>query len=325
MTLSRLCLFALFCLPSLGFATATPVPSSQQTGQLVRFAYHPDRVYQLTLHVGYATVIQFAPDEQVLTPTAGTRDLLGITQPKSNQLVLKPQIPLGNTNLIINTRRKNQDRTYIFVVKVDSCAEICSPEDIDKITLRVSFTEPRPARASRSVATRSAPGSSRVAMASPPAAGTASPTSSVTPDATANTSPQPDSGPKAPEVVAAVSLPPRPKILTSCDPAPGINRAYVASGDDLLKPKAACDNGTFMRFEFDRRQRWPVPYAVDLRNRKEQLVNHRREGNALIIEGLYDLIVFRFDQAFVCVFDTTRVSSTTASEINQALKNKPPE
>lgn len=75
--------------------------------------YNRDKVYSIYTQIGTASLIQFAPDETLLTPSA----LLGIGDAeawhvgvKGNNISLKPAATLPKTNLTIVTNK----RTYSF-------------------------------------------------------------------------------------------------------------------------------------------------------------------------------------------------------------------
>jgi len=105
----------------------------------------------------------------------------------------------------------------------------------------------------------------------------------------------------------AATPPKRPSILNT--PESERNYEYYYSGHKRLVPGVAFDNGTFTFMRFSPDRDWPLIYVVDMQTGDERLVNTRREGPDVIVEGVYDILVLRYGQAYACIFNAARVKS----------------
>jgi len=122
---------------------------------------------------------------------------------------------------------------------------------------------------------------------------------------------------------AAKPVPPtRPDILLT--PEKDRNYDYYYSGNKRLVPGVAFDNGTFTFFRFSPDHDWPLIYAVDMNTGGERLVNTRREGPDVIVEGVYDILVLRYGQKYACVFNAARVTPKESRNIKPVLVRQQP-
>lgn len=129
---------------------------------------------------------------------------------------------------------------------------------------------------------------------------------------------------KAKVVKAKKPVPPaRPDILNT--PESERNYEYYYAGNQRLVPGVAFDNGTFTFFRFSLDHDWPLIYAVDMNTGNERLVNTRREGPDVIVEGVYDILVMRYGQEHACVFNATRVTPKQSRHIKPVLVRQVPE
>jgi len=111
--------------------------------------------------------------------------------------------------------------------------------------------------------------------------------------------------------------PTRPDILST--PERDRNYEYYYSGNKRLVPGVAFDNGTFTFFRFSPDHDWPLIYAVDMNTGNERLVNTRREGPDVIVEGVYDILVLRYGREYACIFNSARVSTKQSHSIKPIL------
>lgn len=94
---------------------AKPAPLSSERDARFRVVdYDPDRVYDVTVHVGYQVDLMFAPGEEPISfgVVLGDPDAWSFAV-AANHVFLKPKAADGNTNLTVVT---NRGRTYAFML-----------------------------------------------------------------------------------------------------------------------------------------------------------------------------------------------------------------
>lgn len=82
-----------------------------------------------------------------------------------------------------------------------------------------------------------------------------------------------------------------------------VNSNYTFSGDKLIAPISAKDNGKFTLFSFRPGKPIPAILAVDLKTKRESLVNYRLQGGYVVVEGVYSQYTFRLGSHATCVFN----------------------
>ncbi len=115
----------------------------------------------------------------------------------------------------------------------------------------------------------------------------------------------------------AATPPVRPDILDT--PEDERNYDYHYSGNERLVPGIAFDNGTFTFLRFSPEHDWPLVYAVDMNTGNERLVNTRREGPDVIVEGVYAILVMRYGRKHACIFNAQRVTPKRPRAVRPVL------
>lgn len=82
-----------------------------------------------------------------------------------------------------------------------------------------------------------------------------------------------------------------------------VNSQYSFSGDKMTAPISAKDNGTFTLLRFKPGAPIPAILAVDLKTRRESLVNFRLQGGYVVVEGVYSQYTFRLGEHVTCLFN----------------------
>ncbi|STX39292.1 TrbG/VirB9 family P-type conjugative transfer protein [Legionella feeleii] len=82
-----------------------------------------------------------------------------------------------------------------------------------------------------------------------------------------------------------------------------INTSYSFWGDKTIAPVMAKDNGNFTLLRFKKGSPIPAILAVDLKSRRESLVNYRLQGNYVVIEGVYPQYTLRLGAHVTCLFN----------------------
>lgn len=82
-----------------------------------------------------------------------------------------------------------------------------------------------------------------------------------------------------------------------------VNHQYSFWGDKTIAPVMAKDNGTFTLLRFKKGAPIPAILAVDLKTRRESLVNFRLQGDYVVVEGVYPQYTFRVGAHVTCVFN----------------------
>ena len=87
-----------------------------------------------------------------------------------------------------------------------------------------------------------------------------------------------------------------------------VNSSYSFSGDRLTAPIAAKDNGTFTLLRFKPGAPIPAILAVDLKTRRESLVNYRIQDGYVVVEGVHPQYTFRFGTYATCLFNDKAIN-----------------
>jgi type IV secretory pathway VirB9-like protein len=90
------------------------------------------------------------------------------------------------------------------------------------------------------------------------------------------------------------------------------NLRYGYRGESKLAPVEAFDNGVFTFLTFSPNNELPILTRVDMVG-AEQLVNYRpdaRDRNTLIVEGVYPVLVARYEKLSACIVNMERVPNS---------------
>lgn len=87
-----------------------------------------------------------------------------------------------------------------------------------------------------------------------------------------------------------------------------VNENYSFTGDTMIAPIQAKDNGRFTLLKFRRGAPIPAILAVDLKTRKESLVNFRVQGEYVVVEGVYSQFTLRYGAHVTCLFNDKAIS-----------------
>lgn len=82
-----------------------------------------------------------------------------------------------------------------------------------------------------------------------------------------------------------------------------VNANYSFSGDRMTAPISAKDNGTFTLLRFKPGAPIPAILAVDLKTRRESLVNYRIQDGYVVVEGVHAQYTLRLGAHATCLFN----------------------
>ncbi|MBX9703474.1 MAG: TrbG/VirB9 family P-type conjugative transfer protein [Silvanigrellaceae bacterium] len=82
-----------------------------------------------------------------------------------------------------------------------------------------------------------------------------------------------------------------------------VNSNYSFWGDKTIAPILAKDNGTFTLLRFKKGAPIPAILAVDLKTKRESLVNYRLQGAYVVVEGVYPQFSLRKGAHVTCLFN----------------------
>lgn len=82
-----------------------------------------------------------------------------------------------------------------------------------------------------------------------------------------------------------------------------VNERYSFWGDKSIAPISAKDNGTFTLLKFKPKTPIPSILAVDLKTRKESMVNFRLQEGYVVVEGVYGQYTLRYGDHATCLFN----------------------
>jgi type IV secretion system protein VirB9 len=86
-----------------------------------------------------------------------------------------------------------------------------------------------------------------------------------------------------------------------------VNARYSFSGDKMIAPISAKDNGTFTLLRFRPGAPIPAILAVDLKTRRESLVNYRIQDGYVVLEGVHSQYTFRLGEHITCLFNDNAI------------------
>ena len=87
-----------------------------------------------------------------------------------------------------------------------------------------------------------------------------------------------------------------------------VNSNYSFAGDKYTAPISAKDNGTFTLLRFKPGAPIPAILAVDLKTRRESLVNYRMQDGYVVVEGVHAQYTFRFGKHATCLFNDKAIN-----------------
>ena len=93
-----------------------------------------------------------------------------------------------------------------------------------------------------------------------------------------------------------------------------VNSQYSFWGDKTIAPIVAKDNGSFTLLRFKKGAPIPAILAVDLKTRRESIVNYRLQGEYVVIEGVYSQYTFRVGAHVTCVFNDKAIKDWKKSK-----------
>ena len=235
---------------------------TQTDGRIRTLTYHPDEVYKINAHTGYAATIQLEAGEVMVDEVRGdpkTWDFIPLTA--GNGFVIKAKIATPQaSNLILQTNR----RTYVFLLKAHKGGEP------GKVGFLYRFAYP---------------------------------------DRKKGYKPR-----QAQTVQAAFNTAGRPA-----------NLQYSASGDKLLRPEVAFDDGRKTYLRLNNRSVRPSVFAMGADGR-ERLVNSTDlPDGTIVVTGVYPRLVLRDGPYVTCVFniplyDTDRNRTPKTKSKNSSTK-----
>ncbi len=82
-----------------------------------------------------------------------------------------------------------------------------------------------------------------------------------------------------------------------------VNASYSFWGDKTIAPIIAKDNGLFTLLRFKPGAPIPAILAVDLKTKRESLVNYRLQEGYVVVEGVYSQYTFRLGEHVTCLFN----------------------
>lgn len=88
-----------------------------------------------------------------------------------------------------------------------------------------------------------------------------------------------------------------------------LNNDYSFVGDTTIAPIQAQDNGTFTLLKFPKGTPVPAILAVDLKTKRESLVNFRMQGEFVVVEGVYPQYTLRYGAHVTCLFNDKAIGS----------------
>lgn len=227
--------------------------------------YNPNEVVQLRGAYGFSMTVEFAEDETIGTVSIGDSIAWQII-PKRNMLFLKPQEEKPETNLLVMTNKRN----YTFSLLGFRPNGVGDP----RLTYRVKFRYPD--EEDQAVA-RTTGGMALTRELSSLGA------------------------PPSDESAKGLRLPPsRERGYAPTE----WNFNYSFKGSKLAAPVQMLDDGQFTYVRFADIQNTPAIFHVDS-EKKETLINFRREGKWLVIERIGRQFLFRANNNtdVTCVFN----------------------
>lgn len=84
-----------------------------------------------------------------------------------------------------------------------------------------------------------------------------------------------------------------------------VNIDYTYKGGDKLKPLMIFDDGKKTFFKFPANKTVPAIFAVSS-DYSERLLNHRREGEYIVVDGSHDQFTLRDGSDFTCIFNVKK-------------------
>lgn len=87
-----------------------------------------------------------------------------------------------------------------------------------------------------------------------------------------------------------------------------VNSNYSFAGDRYTAPISAKDNGTFTLLRFKPGAPIPAILAVDLKTRRESLINYRIQDGYVVVEGVHPQYTFRFGSHATCLFNDKAIN-----------------
>ncbi len=97
------------------------------------------------------------------------------------------------------------------------------------------------------------------------------------------------------------------QLISHFDNPTEVNANYSFWGDKTIAPIVAKDNGNFTLLRFKPGAPIPAILAVDLKTRRESLVNYRLQSGYVVVEGVYPQYTFRLGEHVTCLFNETAI------------------
>lgn len=88
-----------------------------------------------------------------------------------------------------------------------------------------------------------------------------------------------------------------------------VNANYSFWGDKFIAPILAKDNGRFTLLRFKKGAPIPAILAVDLKTKRESIVNYRLQGGYVVVEGVYPQYTLRLGSHATCLFNEEAIKA----------------